>query len=186
MTRWRLILLTLALVGALAAVVGRRAAEPDRPDLSAWDEFDKFVAEPVPEVVILRKLAKGHIARETAAGARPLVRAAALFRELNRYPPAVVPLDHPSLRGRTEEERLCRQVILFVTNWDDDEPEVVAAASRLEAELQEELCRHGTVQLPDPAGLPSAVELLEQARARMTEAERRVYFPARRGDSRGR
>jgi len=177
-SRWPLLLLTLALAGAAGAVIARRAVEPVRADLSPSDAFDKFLGEPVPEVMSLRILAKRHVAREAAEGARPLVQAAALFRVLNRHPPALAPPDHPSLNGPTEEERLCRQVILFVTYWQDGGREAAAAAARLEAELHEGLRRHGAVHLPDPAGLPSAEELLEEVRTTMTETERRAcLFP---------
>jgi len=182
-TRWPLILLTLALVGAAAAVIARRSVEPDRRHLSPSDEFDKFVAEPVPEEVILRIFAKRHIAREAADGARSLVEAAALFRVLNRHPPAAISPDHRSLNGRTEEESLCWQVILFVANWEDGGPKA-AAIARLEAELQEELRLRGAIQLPNAAGLPSAEKLLEQARATMTEAERRACFSSHRAHDR--
>jgi hypothetical protein len=185
-TRWPLLLLTLALVGAAAAVVGRRAAEPNRPDPSPIDEVDDIAAERAHEVITLRVIAKRHIARETAAGARPLLQAATLFRVLNRHPPALLMGDHPSLRGRSEEERLCWQVIRYVTNLEGDWPAAVAAAARLEAELQEGLRRHGALQLPDPTGLPSAEELLERARATMTEAERRACFSTCRRQPPGR
>jgi hypothetical protein len=185
-TRWPLLLLTLALVGAAAAVVGRRAAEPNRPDLSPIDEVDDIAAERAHEVITLRSIAKQHIAREAAAGARPLVQAATLFRALNRHPPAVIPVSPIFLDGPSDEERLCRQVMRYVTNLQVDWPEAVAAAARLEAELQEELRRHGAVQLPDPTGLPSAEDLLEQARATMTEAERRACWSVRRRQPPGR
>jgi hypothetical protein len=178
-TRWPLILMTLGLVGAATAVIGRRAVEPEQPQLSP-NEFDKFVAEPVAEETTLRIIAKRHIAREAADGTRPLLQAAALFRVLNRYPPAL-PAAHPSSDGRSEEERLCRQVIMYVTSREDGGAEADAAAVRLEAELQEVLRREGTVQFPDPVCLPSAEELLEEARAMMTEAERRACFPNRCG-----
>jgi hypothetical protein len=180
MTRWPLILLTLALAASTAAVVSRRAAEPEEPDPSLRDEV---ADEQVAEAVILRILTKQHLTSEVAAGRQPLLEAAALFRELNRLPPALHPADHPSLAGRSEEDLLCRQVIAYVAEPDGDWPESAAeaAVARLEAELQEELRRHGAIHLPDPAGLPSAPELLEHTRARMTEAERRMMLPARRG-----
>jgi hypothetical protein len=186
MTRWPLILLTLALAGAAAAVVGRRAAEPDRPNLSTSNEFDEIAAERDHEVKTLRILAKQHIAHEVAAGALPLLKAAALFRALNRHPPAVVVVNQPSLDGLSDEEELCQQVIRYVDNLEHDWPEAAAAMARLQAELQEELRRHGAVQLPDLAGQPSAAELLEQTRATMTEAERRSYFSTHRGQPPGR
>jgi hypothetical protein len=185
MTRWPLIVLTLALAASAVSVVSRRAAEPEEPDPSLWDEV---ADEQVPEAMILRIIAKQHLVREVAAGRQPLLEAAALFRELNRLPPALHPADHPSLAGRNEEELLCRQVIAYVAEPDGDWPESAAeaAVARLEAELQEELRRHGAVRLPDPAGLPPAPELIEQARARLTEAERRAFLPARRGTPPGR
>jgi hypothetical protein len=185
MTRLPLIVLTLALAGSAAAVVIRRATEPEEPDPSPWYEV---VEEQVSETPVLRILAKQHLVREVAGGRQPLLEAAALFRELNRLPPALHPADHPSLAGHSEEELLCRQVIAYVAEPDGDWPESAAeaAVARLEAELQEELRRHGAVRLPDPAGLPPAPELLEQTRARLTEAERRAFLPARRGAPPGR
>jgi hypothetical protein len=180
MTRWLLILLTLAFAWSAVSVVGRRGSAPEQPDIAPWDEV---ADEQISEVVILRILAKQHLTSEVAAGRQPLLEAAALFRELNRLPPALHPADHPSLAGRSEEELLCRQVIAYVAARDGDWPESAAevAVARLEAELREELRRHGAIHLPDPACLPSAPELLEQTRSRMTEAERRMMLPARRG-----
>jgi hypothetical protein len=133
-------------------------------------------------VMTLRVMAKRHIAREAAAGTRSLVQAAALFRILNRHPPALLVRVRLSGPAHSEEEELCWQVIRrYVTSQESDWPEVAAAVARLEAELQEELRRHGAVQLPDPAGLPSAEQLLEEAQATMTEAERRACLPAPHG-----
>jgi hypothetical protein len=172
-----LILLTLALVGAAAAVIARRAVEPD-PPFSPSDELDRIAADRDIEVRMLRILAKRHIARETADGARSLVQAAALYRVLNSHPPAPVPATCPTLAERPEEERLCRQVIGYVSGYEGELPDAAAAATRLELELQEELRRRGAIQLPDPAGLPSAEKLLEEARATMTQVERRACFPS--------
>jgi hypothetical protein len=182
----RPLLLTLTLAAAAAAaLVVRHAAEPTRPDPPRWWEE---VVEPVPETIRLRALAKRQIAREAASGSRPLVEAAALFRELNRLPPEPRPACLASLPGRTEEERLCREVILFVNQREDDWPAAAAAeaVARLEDELRRELSRDGGIRLPDPAGLPPAAELLERARAGMTEAERRATSPARHGGPPGR
>ncbi|HJZ90029.1 MAG TPA: hypothetical protein VKE40_04105 [Gemmataceae bacterium] len=177
MTR-RPLMLTFALAAAAAAaLVGRHFAEPAPPDPPPWGDG----AESYPETVPLRYVAKRQIAREVAAGARPLVEAATLFGELDRLPPATYPAYHAALPGRTEEERLCREVIQFVHSLEDEFPQAAAAVARLEGELRSELGRDGGVRLPDPASLPPAVELLEQARAGMTEAERRAVLPAGRG-----
>jgi hypothetical protein len=180
MNRWPMIILTFALAGSAVCLVVWRVVESAESRPCPCEE----VAEDQnTEATILRIFAKRQLARETAAGRRSLVEAAALFRELNRLPPALQPAEGPFLTGRTEEERLCRQVIGYVANLEHDRSEAAAdaAVARLEAELQEELERHGAVRLLDPADLPSAAELKEQARARMSEAERWAYLPARRG-----
>jgi len=182
-TRWPLLLFTLALAAAAIAVISRRATEPDRRRHVPTDKFDEIAAEPAPEMMMLRPFAKRRIAREAAAGTRPLLHAAALFRELNLQPPVVAGPNHPSLPGRTEDERFCWQVIAYVAEPEDDWPAPVAAAAAawLEEGLREELHRHGTVRLPDRADLPPVLQVLEQVRATMTEAERRAWLPARRG-----
>jgi hypothetical protein len=133
------------------------------------------------EVVVLRIFAKRHIAREAAAGRRSLVEAAALYGELNRLPPAGRLVNSPYLSGNTEAEWLCRQVIAFATrsgpDWESESTR--ATRARLEAELQREVAHDGTVRLPDPAAMPAAADLLEEARARLTEAERKAFLPAR-------
>ena len=186
MVRWSLLFLFLALSGIGAAVVGRRINEQARPLPVPWDEDQ---ATPVAETTTWRILAKQRIAREVTAGTRPLAEAAALFRELNRVPPALVaPLVDPNSPGHTEEERLCRQVISYVASPGREcSPTAAAAAvTRLESELREELRRHGAVRLPEPAGLPSAAELLMQARLGMTEAERRLSYSDSRATPPGR
>jgi hypothetical protein len=157
----------------VAAVASRRPAEPERPDPAPAVEAPET---PVADSTILRHFAKRHLAQEAAAGVRPLTEAAALFGELNRVPPELIVMDHPTLRGRSEGERLCRQVIAYARGlgWPETVPS--SAAARMEAELDQELARYGTLRLPDPAGLPAATDLLDQARARLTKAQFRALF----------
>jgi hypothetical protein len=175
MTRSRLILVAFATVGVVAVVLGRRAPEPN-PDPPAPQ--CEVITPPFPESMTLRYLAKQRLAREAAVGQRSLVEAAALFRELNRLPPR---LDSSAmcLPGQSEEEQLCIQVIAYVAKPENDWPPatVEAAVARLEAELRTEKQRAGGVVLPSPAGLPTADELVERARTRLTEAQRRALLP---------
>ncbi|HEY1375758.1 MAG TPA: hypothetical protein VGF55_03155, partial [Gemmataceae bacterium] len=61
------------------------------------------------------------------------------------------------LPARTEAERLCLQVIGYVTCLPDDPPGAVdAAVRRLEGEFAAELRRHGAIRLPDLT--PAAAE----------------------------
>ena len=176
--------LTVVIVIAVPVAFCRRAPEPGQ-----------VLEPPSPAVVassdtaILRLVAKRLIAREAADGRRSLVEAAALFGALNRLPPeptlAPPPLAHPltQLPGRTDEELLCQHVIASAgaVLHDESPGEVEEAVARLEAEFWEELHRHGALRLPDPSGLPSAHELLEQARKAMTPAERKALFGGRPG-----
>jgi hypothetical protein len=127
------------------------------------------------EVVALRSTAREQIAREVIAGRLSLVQAAALFGALNRIPPqspnlSVVDM-HASrlrIRARTDNERLCRQVVECVGSELATEPDrEQAAVARLQAEFKEELRKTGTIRLPDPLTVMPVEQLLEQARAEL-------------------
>jgi hypothetical protein len=185
MKRWPYIPLALTLAAAGAVVCHPRAPEPDEPDTPPQAEVFRPLA---PETTALRIHVKHQIAREVAAGRRPLVEAAALFGALNRLPPESIEpplLDRidASLRlpRNTDEERLCWLVIAQVKAVLRDEPpdRVAAVVARLAAEFREELRQHGVLRLPDPSTLPSAQELLERARKAMTETEGKAPFSLR-------
>jgi hypothetical protein len=85
--------------------------------------------------------------------------------------------------AHTDEERLCQQVVQWVSFELADEPDRrEAAVARLEAEFKEALRKEGTVRLPDPLTLVPVQKLLAQARAELTE--RGVMCPRRRRPSR--
>jgi hypothetical protein len=187
MKRWRIIPLAVALIGALAATFCPR--QPDEAIPTAEAEAN---AQRYPEVAVLRLIAKKRIANEAAAGRQSLTEAAALFGALNRLPPEAPALSRLDVYRngwvltdpvRTEDERLCRQVL----QWVDalriiGPPEFAAAAvARLMGEFREERRKHGAIRLPDPAGLPTAEELLAHIRATMTDAERKSFFSHRPG-----
>jgi hypothetical protein len=170
--------LAVALAMALPIAFCRRTPGPDGPPEPPSPEL----AAPAPDIVTLRLVVKGQLAREVADGRRTLWAAAALFRELNRLPPErgqppeiVTPVHIPM---DTEAGWLCRQVAEHVSVALQKEPERAAAAvARLEAEFFAELRAHGAIRLPDPATLEPVEELLQQARAWVAELERRAAGP---------
>jgi hypothetical protein len=89
-----------------------------------------------------------------------LMAAATRFGVLNRKPPEPVSPDledgsYTPLTAavRTDDERLCRQVINWVERLLRDEApdQVDAVLRRLDAEYRAEQEKHGTVRLPDPS-----------------------------------
>jgi hypothetical protein len=162
-------LLALTLAGFLAFALLGRPPGPEAPPPPAGE------AEPLPEIVASRLIAKGQIAEDVAAGRRSLVEAAALFGALNRLPPLA---PDPALREwyppplrvpiRTDEERLCQQVADWVTRrfWEKGPAREAEVVVRLEAEFREERRAHGAIRLPDPSALTPVQELLDAARAR--------------------
>jgi hypothetical protein len=109
-----------------------------------------------------RSESKRQVARDLLAGRICLLEAAARFRQLNAPPPEA---DTSLFRGasvfpgRTEEERLCRQVIQWAaTEFEDGGRPTAASAAcrrRLEGELQA-LLERGPVLLPPPPGADAA------------------------------
>jgi hypothetical protein len=158
--------LSIVAVGSVAITfLGPRGTDTAPPPLPA------DVAAPRPRAAALRSIAKKRIADDVAAGRRTLVEAAALFGALNRLPPTAL---DPSIGdaqysqmpapARTDEERLCRQVITWVENIllreapDRAEPVV----TRLREEYAAALCG-GPIRLPAPATLEAVGDLLARA-----------------------
>jgi hypothetical protein len=183
-----LIFLAVALVVALPVVYCRHPAGPD--DLPPGEAAPPAPAWPdVPDALVARSL----LARDAAAGRRTLLEAAALFRELNRRPPVVMPPAYADPNGPpltipldTEEARLCRQVILhaYYALRSVAPGRADAAVARLEAEFFAERRAHGAIRLPDPASLEPVEELLQQARAWIAQLERRAAGAGQRPTTR--
>jgi hypothetical protein len=168
--------LAVAIAVALPVAYCRR---PPRPDTPAKPPVPEVLAAPLPETALLRPIAKALLARAVADGRRSLGAAAALFRELNRRPPARGQppeiVTHVHIPMDTEAGWLCRQVAEHVSVALREEPERAAAVvTRLEAEFFAELRAHGAIRLPDPAALEPVEELLQQARAWIAEQEQRT------------
>jgi hypothetical protein len=175
MKRWPAKLVVLPVVGLAALAFVCRPQPGRRPPLPEIDPEAEALAEGLPETAILRAIVKDQIAREVAAGRRALLEAAALFRELNKLPPAPAkPTRIDPFLGipaDTEAGWLCREVAEHVRVALHREPDQAAAAvARLEAEFFQELRACGAVRLPAPP--PGSVEeLLRQARARIAQRE---------------
>ncbi len=172
----------LAFVAAAGLVFALRPRPPDPDDPPIADP-----TEQLSEIVHLRIHAKARIVREVIDGRRALLEAAALFRELDRLPPAEevqigwIPVPLP-ISTRTEEERYCRSVAVWVWTWitnartpgDDSADERAAAAvARLVAEFENERGRCGAIRLPNPSALESAAALIELVRVECGKSLRR-------------
>jgi hypothetical protein len=172
--------LAVALTVSLTVAFYRPAPEPDAPATAPGPEVAAAA-----DFVRLRSVAKEQIAREVAGSRRSLVSAAALFRELNRLEPPAPELafsdGYPSSfrpRARTDEERLCRQVVNWVANLVRRElPEQAdTVATCLEAEFLAERRAQGAIRLPDSSSLESVEELLKRTEALLTKQQRRAIL----------
>lgn len=179
-------LLLLALTaGALVVALYPRPPLPAEPLWPGVSEGDRRLSE----TRMLRHFAKALIADEVIGGRRPLLEAAALFGALNRLPPEPLPLSvadvDPSLwriPARTDEERLCRQVVAWVSHRTPRD-QADAAVARLAAEYRWEVHAQGAIRLPDLASLEWPHELLARVRKSLSETERKCLFdnPRRSG-----
>jgi hypothetical protein len=179
--------------GSLVVLFDASPSETDEPPRPVVSEADM---EPVTEALVLRILAKFHIARSVIEGRFSLVQSAALFGALNQIPPQSLELsllDSQTSklcpRARTDEERLCRQVIDFVITELAGEPDrQEVAVALLKAEFRDQLHRESGIQLPDPSSLVSVEGLLEEAAAERADRRHRVTKldpPESQGDGSG-
>src|SRR5262245_7763068 len=104
------------------------------------------------EVLYRRVAAKEGVVEQLLAGRTTLLEAAAWFRLLNEHPADCQDEFRRWWRGKSDGEKLCRQVISWVVmELHARGPADLAEAQRrrLEAELQAHLRRDGTVHLPE-------------------------------------
>jgi hypothetical protein len=90
------------------------------------------------------------ITSDLIAGRLTLFEAAAGFRAVRQVREKYVQPASVSFPGMTEDEQLCRQVIVSVEARLQGNPAQAAVVARLNKELQEHLDRYGTVRLPAP------------------------------------
>ena len=107
-------------------------------------------APPESEISERRCAAKIQVVAQIAAGELDLFEAAAHFRYLNHQPPEYPQLAYRQLAGRTDEEKLCRQVISWVESHHRDKAspkEVKRLVADLEAALESRLRRCTRIEL---------------------------------------
>jgi hypothetical protein len=98
---------------------------------------------------------KDQVARAVIDGRLTLVEAAARFRAINASRPANLPVCLDQYPGKTDEERVCREVIGYVETRLPEQPGTSAFLARLESELEAHLAAGGTAQGPNfPAQAP--------------------------------
>jgi hypothetical protein len=152
----------LALVALGLVRVGYRAVPEDQgpvwedPDAGPDATEEARRAERLDRlrpVILWASGQRAALASDLVAGRLTLLQAAAGFRAVEQIKEMYVrpvPLDFP---GKTEEERLCRQVLAYAEQRLRDEPGQAAVVERLRQELQERLDRDGAVRLPAPPDL---------------------------------
>ena len=92
---------------------------------------------------------KDQVARAVIDGRLTLVEAVARFRAINASRPANLPVRLDQYPGKTDEERVCREVISYVETRLPDQPETSAILARLESELQAHLAADGAIHGPN-------------------------------------
>jgi hypothetical protein len=172
---WALLaVLVLLAVGRWGPLVTDRSPDP----ASARADRDDANAATIKRIH-LRIRAKELLVEDLAAGKRSLLETAALFRELDRIPPAVSrpdPVIDPPIRPEnpTEDEWQCLWVLAYtrtllqVTHPDRE----ASVTDRLVREFEAERRDRGTVRLRDPQSLESVPTILARARDGC-EADRR-------------
>ena len=109
-------------------------------------------AGPRCEVFKARIDAKAQIIARLRAGELDLFEAAGWFGSVNREPAEYADYSWRNLPGGSDEEKLCRQVILWVRGnlaQSVPESELGELVARLEARLAARLCDRGRVELPE-------------------------------------
>jgi hypothetical protein len=110
---------------------------------------------PEEEVALLSRLTqeKRAVAGRLIAGKITLAEAAALFRAINARRPKTFPLCPEPFPGRTDEERICRQVLAHVAAELSLSPgEADPRLDCLEYDLATLLAQDGTIHLPPVSG----------------------------------
>jgi hypothetical protein len=113
-----------------------------------------YQPSPVNPSIFQRTESKRRIALDVIANRCSLIEAAALFRELNRMPPVAIVnevwLPIPmTATVRTDDERLCGQVINWVDRLLHGTAESDAVLTRLEREYRSEQAKPGGIRLPE-------------------------------------
>jgi hypothetical protein len=146
------------LAGLLLLAGGLAGASLAHPDLSAalgWQAIPAASKQDPDiekgQIIVKRIMAKERVIVALVEGNLGLFEAAAWFRELNQWPPELADVHWQSLPGRSDGEKLCRQVL----HWTRIRLEETVTASQaharleaLEAELADHIACRGKVVLP--------------------------------------
>jgi hypothetical protein len=161
MKRLPAVVLTVALTGSFIAAGERslsRMNDPqpdaDRPDAS-WEEVSP------PSAFVGRLSAKREVVRAVIDGRLSLFEGASLVGAIHRSLPEMAELSLSDawtsplgVAPRTDEERLCRQILWGVaTQLEDDPARARAVTERLVAEYWGALSSLGTIRLPEPSAV---------------------------------
>ncbi len=125
------------------------------PSLERDEESAQQLSESLSdrsEILMERIRAKGRVANDLVARRLTLLEAAAQFRHLNHEPPQAPAAGLDCFPGRTENERLCRQVLSWVPGVMEGcaPTQIEELVCGLEAELDAYLASHGDeVVLPE-------------------------------------
>ncbi len=134
-----------------ASDLGIKPWSLSRPPSAPASQCSSILPGPQTLAVNRRIEEKQHAIDLLLAGQRTFFETAALFRRLNDDYPKL-PL-YPDIHGDSYEERICRQVIIWVrgTLYMRGYPEerIAEVSARFERELSEHMRQHGTVCLPD-------------------------------------
>jgi hypothetical protein len=125
----------------------------EQPTASTEGIQDSFL----PRLAIKREVAQRVLAEEMT-----LLEAAAQFRKANQLPGQVADHSLAFVPGRTEEERLCRQVIAWVSSTSgQQDSDQEATVARLNSELDEHLVSNARLSLPEVELVMVATEATE-------------------------
>jgi hypothetical protein len=103
------------------------------------------------QIAMRRVKEKTEVIRRLRRGELTLFEAAAWFRHINNEPPEYSNTTWQRLPGNCNNEKVCRQVLYWVTGQlvgRAPQSEINALLERLEGELQQHIVEHGSVILP--------------------------------------
>jgi hypothetical protein len=137
--------------GILFRLTGRWSQLRAAQHVLESEEFKTSRLDRQAEIVKKRLLAKSEVAIQVIEGRTSLLEAAQLFGFFNRAPSDCPKPVQGTWPGKSEGERLCRQVIHWVYQEMEETSQRKAAAFRakLEAELAQRLRKYGTIRLPE-------------------------------------
>lgn len=151
-TASRLLTALVLIAGLMAVAVVFRPDWVGAPRAAASPGASSLITGPDERLMALAKRmrSKAQVVWQLLDGDLSLFDAAAAFRFLNDYPTTLKDNSWHRLPGKSDGEKLCRQVISWAESHlllKRGEAEVADLVSRWERELEEHIARNGTVDL---------------------------------------